>query len=402
MALRIWLGALLLAPSLLLASRLPIRTYTTADGLARDHILCIVQDSHGFLWFCTAEGLSRFDGYQFTNYRVEQGLPGNVVTGFLETREGVYWIATTKGVVRFDASGAGPSKFHRYPLQGVPAAAEPSVLYEDRAGGIWCGTRTAGLLRLDPKDASFHRADLRLADPSVTSLLVDRQGTLWVGSPEGLYRRGLDGTTKIYTTADGLPNSFIMALLEDSEGRLWIGTRIALVRMDSVQDPHQPRRMRVYTTRDGLPGTRIESLLESADRKLWAGTTQGLAQWIPSQAPDGHEFQSYTVEQGLSARSVGALAEDRDGNLWIDTFGSGAMKMARSGFTTYAEADGVPYPASLMESRQGEMCILSRSETGRLILRFDGRRFAPIRPAWPSRITYFGWGSGQVAVQDET
>jgi hypothetical protein len=72
---------LLLVASLLQAKRLPIKTYTTADGLARDHILCIVQDSHGFLWFCTPEGLSRFDGYQFTNYHTEQSPPPVLVTG---------------------------------------------------------------------------------------------------------------------------------------------------------------------------------------------------------------------------------------------------------------------------------------------------------------------------------
>src|SRR5712692_3398819 len=73
---------------------LPIKTYTTADGLAHDTVNRILSDSRGFLWFATAEGLSRFDGYQFTNYRTEQGLPSNVVTDFLETRQGVYWIAT--------------------------------------------------------------------------------------------------------------------------------------------------------------------------------------------------------------------------------------------------------------------------------------------------------------------
>jgi ligand-binding sensor domain-containing protein len=71
------------------ATRLPIRTYTTADGLARDHILCIAQDSHGFLWFCTAEGLSRFDGYRFANYTTAQGLPTNEIEDFLETRAGL-------------------------------------------------------------------------------------------------------------------------------------------------------------------------------------------------------------------------------------------------------------------------------------------------------------------------
>ncbi|MDQ3666781.1 MAG: hypothetical protein M3410_09415 [Acidobacteriota bacterium] len=68
--------------------RLPLKSYTTADGLAHDEINKIVRDSRGFLWFCTAEGLSRFDGYTFTNYGTDQGLPHRNVTNFLETRSG--------------------------------------------------------------------------------------------------------------------------------------------------------------------------------------------------------------------------------------------------------------------------------------------------------------------------
>ena len=58
-----------------LAERLPIRRYATADGLAHNNVNRIVKDSRGFLWFCTAEGLSRFDGYTFANFGVDQGLP---------------------------------------------------------------------------------------------------------------------------------------------------------------------------------------------------------------------------------------------------------------------------------------------------------------------------------------
>jgi ligand-binding sensor domain-containing protein/signal transduction histidine kinase len=391
------LAALLLVAALLQAKRLPIKTYTTADGLARDHILCIVQDSHGFLWFCTAEGLSRFDGYQFTNYHTEQGLPGNAVTDFIETREGDYWIATTDGLARLDPKGTGAARFHRYPLggQGKPV---PVTVREDGAGGIWCGTATGeGVFYLSPKDTAFRRINVPMADRYVTALLIDGRGTLWIGSPNGLYRRDPDGTTRAYTTADGLPNGYIMALGEDHEGRLWVGTRDGLVRMDA-----KATRMRVYTTKDGLPGARIESLLESSDGKLWVGTVEGLAEWTPAQPVDGREFQGYTPAQGLSARAVGALAEDRDGNLWIGTFGSGAMKMARNGFTTYTEADGVPWVQSFTQSRQGEMCVLFRGKEGARIGRFDGSRFATIRPAWPRQITYFGWGRGQALVQDQT
>jgi ligand-binding sensor domain-containing protein len=81
-----------------MAERLPIKTYTTADGLARDQVNRIVQDSKGFIWFCTSEGLSRFDGYKFTNYGTESGLPGRDVYGFLEARDGSYWVATNRGL----------------------------------------------------------------------------------------------------------------------------------------------------------------------------------------------------------------------------------------------------------------------------------------------------------------
>ena len=81
-------------PSLAQAERLPVKTYTVADGLAHNTVNKIVRDSRGFLWFCTEEGLSRFDGYTFTNYRTEQGLPHPSINDLLETHAGDYWIAT--------------------------------------------------------------------------------------------------------------------------------------------------------------------------------------------------------------------------------------------------------------------------------------------------------------------
>src|ERR1044072_1595449 len=74
------------------SEHLPIKTYTTADGLAHNMVNRIVRDSRGFLWFCTLEGLSRFDRYSFTNYGIAQGLPSAIINDLLETREGFYWI----------------------------------------------------------------------------------------------------------------------------------------------------------------------------------------------------------------------------------------------------------------------------------------------------------------------
>src|SRR4029453_1067240 len=92
-------------PSLVHAERLPTKIFTTSHGLANTVVHRIVRDSRGYLWFCTREGLSRFDGYGFTTYGIDDGLPSAVINDLIETKEGTYWIATSRGLVRFDPLG---------------------------------------------------------------------------------------------------------------------------------------------------------------------------------------------------------------------------------------------------------------------------------------------------------
>jgi ligand-binding sensor domain-containing protein/anti-sigma regulatory factor (Ser/Thr protein kinase) len=376
---------LLIAVFALPAKRLPIHSYTTADGLASDQVHCIHQDAHGFLWFCTSEGLSRFDGYQFTNYHVADGLPGNAVRSFLETRAGLYWVSTSEGLTSFDPRARGAARFHAYPLGANKA--RPTAVREDREGGIWCGTsNNQGVFYMGPHETVFRHIDMPGVDLVVTSLMFDRHGALWLGTGAGLVRRDPDDSLHFFQHQD------VMALLEDHAGRIWVGTRIALIRMDDGATT-----TRVYGLKDGLPVKRIESLVETSEGKLWVGTADGLALWTPGQE---REFQAFSVDEGLNAKAVGAAAEDRDGNLWMATFGSGALKMARSGFTTYTAADGVRFPQAFALSHRGELSVLFRESTTASIGRFDGEKFTLFRPAFPREITYFGWGRGSDLLQD--
>src|SRR5438067_8099640 len=100
----------------LFAAEMPSRVYTSQDGLARDRVSVIKRDSLGYLWFGTAEGLSIFDGYRFTNYTVNDGLPHRVVSDILETRSGEYWIATYGGLCRFDPKADSAHRFTTYHL----------------------------------------------------------------------------------------------------------------------------------------------------------------------------------------------------------------------------------------------------------------------------------------------
>src|SRR6266699_3867001 len=159
---------------IVLAEQLPLKRYTTSDGLIRDYIGRIVLDSHGFLWFCTPEGLSRFDGYTFTNYGGADGLQGSV-RDLLEGRDGTYWIATASGLYRFDpdawkhapslnnqpsslSKSGGRANRPKFVLYGPPEnerARSVNIVKEDRSGVIWCGT-DAGLYRLDQGQESWN------------------------------------------------------------------------------------------------------------------------------------------------------------------------------------------------------------------------------------------------------
>ena len=413
------------------AEHLPIKAYTIADGLANDVINRIVRDSHGYLWFCTKEGLSRFDGYTFTNYAKAQGLPGRDVFDLLETREGVYWVATDVGVYRFNPVGHVPAQnnsrtnsgqnqitkpremsgepmFVAYYMSGEQKPYTATALLEDHTGVIWCGTHL-GVYQLD---GSGEQRILRFVDmgmpmnygePLVQTLLEDRQGTLWFGTMgSGLYRHLPDGHTEHYTSRHGLPNYDVRALVEDREGHLWAGTRAGLCLLVSNPKSNQPIVARAFTRKDGLAADQVYSLFESADGRLWVGLYGGLSSFVPAGDGSASRISSFTTRNGLTDIGVWAIAEDREGNLWLAS--NGALKLAREGFTTYREDDGLGTSsiASVFANQKGEVCAVSSSIAKNFINRFDGKRFTAVAPNLPKQIKYFGWGWNQITFQDHT
>src|SRR5262245_42708315 len=166
------------------AEQLLIWTYTTADRPGSTFTMRIVRDSKGFLWFCTRDGLSRFDSHRFVAYTMEHGLPNPTINHLLETRDGGYWIATNGGgVCRFNPRGQAAADktsdkslqgsdrgerrtglFTTYRVEVEPRTNNVNVLYEDHSGQVWAGT-DGGLFRIQEKDGQviFHRVDIWVA-----------------------------------------------------------------------------------------------------------------------------------------------------------------------------------------------------------------------------------------------
>ena len=421
------------------AERLPLKSYTVADGLAHNAINKIVRDSRGFLWFCTREGLSRFDGYTFTNFGTEQGLPHANVTDLLETRSGEYWVATYGGIVRFNPKGAPAN---RVVYAGEASAIAPmftvivpedqdrrarviTVLLEDRNGTIWCGTQN-GLAQLERSNDRIALQSVDIGIPSeyplqreISDLLEDKHGSLWIAAPSGLYRRRPDGSTARYTKRDGLPNEYLSDLFQDSQGQLWAATLLGgFFRFVADSTSKPPIFAAAYTRRDGLPSDWVFQLFETADRQFWVATNKGLVEFFPNGENQGRRFRSYTERNGLSYPEITALTEDLGGNLWLGTGAAGGMKLTRDGFVTYDDRDGLWDVGAIFEDRTGNICfvgnvlgneVTSVFEGAKLDLLdpnsanshrrfgcFDGQRFNWFKPKVPS---YFGWVMEGVTLQ---
>lgn len=402
----LWSSCLLVAMSgLTWAERLPIKTYTTADGLARDQINRIVQDSRGFIWFCTGDGLSRFDGYKFTSYTMASGLPHGVVYDLLETSDGNYLVATANGLCRFNPRGTPLFTVWRPAEAGANSI---NALLEDRSGVIWCGTG-GGLYRLEQNAGQylFHLVDLGLIRANADSWLVealieDRSGSLWVGTRgSGLCRYLGDGSTERFTTAQGLLENRITALLDDGAGSLWVGTSGGLCRLVLNSTGRPPFVAGCYTVRDGLFDNWIVTLLKTKDGRILVGAI-GLSVLSAPDNENHSPFRSYTVDQGLSNNPIETMSEDLDGNLWLGTDNGGAVKIARNGFHNLGSSDGLGNGeiVSIFEDQKGDVCgfLRDRRRNG-YIARFDGQQFTPVRPNLPAHIRALGWGWGQLTLQ---
>jgi ligand-binding sensor domain-containing protein len=322
------------------AERLPIKAYTTSDGLGHIRVRCVVADSRGFIWFCGPEGLSRFDGQGFTTYGAAQGLADTRVNDFLETSRGAYWVATNGGgVYRFNPAIQGPlaqrggvatdsavkaagvSQFTAFPIGDNPQTNRVNVLYEDRAGRLWAGTDGGLFCFQESVDrVMFRRVNLRLParpDPAVQvwAFAEDREGNLWIGTSWGLVRRLTDGRTIHMEIQPAQGADHVRALLVDGEDRVWIGHETGLIVLrpadgrsggssvlEASPAPQALRPVKLtampgestrYGAQAGLSGGTVRALLQSADGHIWIGTWDGLTEF------DGERFTAFTRAQGV-------------------------------------------------------------------------------------------------------
>ncbi|HJZ98777.1 MAG TPA: two-component regulator propeller domain-containing protein [Candidatus Solibacter sp.] len=373
----------------------------------------IVRDARGYLWFCTSEGLSRFDGYEFHNYGRRDGLPHRVVNDVLETRSGELWVATSGGLCQYLPRASGNRRFRIYRVEKDDRASHVNVLLEDTGGRLWCGT-DAGLFRLERRHGRAEPVltSIDLGTPKeawddqiVSALLQDARGNLWVGAGSGLYRQGIEGGIERYTEKDGLPQNFVTALLQDPQRRIWVGTHGGLCKLVVEPSPGRKAMESIFQEKEGLVSDAVQVVRQLNDGTLCVGTKVGLSVMHAGGSADSPAFSTYTRVHGLPATGVEALAEDTAGNLWIGTDGSGAAKLVWNTFLTYTTDDGLGGAQIdfMFEDATGKLCVVTRQgSTDLYINEFDGHRFRATRVNLPTGTRLLNWGArAQSMAHDE-
>ena len=309
---------------------------TMRDGLSQSTVNSILQDSQGYLWLGTENGLDRYDGDSIREYRRERGnergLANDYIWSIAEDSQGDLWLATDGGgVARWDRRTEQFQPFRHDPHNTRTLASDAvRTLLIDARGRIWAGTLDQGLDVLDPKTGDVRHFRHRDEDPrslaadAVCALFADHSGRIWVGTDGGLsrYEPASDDFVN-YGAASGLSDARIRAIREDHAGALWIGTyRGGLNRLDptgrltvfrhDAKDPHS------------LSHDRVLAVLEDDAQRLWVATADGLDLFDRESATFVRYARDADNPQSLRDSDVMSLYQDRGGVLWVGTRGGGA------------------------------------------------------------------------------
>jgi ligand-binding sensor domain-containing protein len=374
-----------------------LKFYSQDQGLIATVTHCMCFDKKGNLWLGTDGGLCKFDGKEWWNYNIKQGLSNNNIVCLLESKDGNLIIGSAGGgLIILDTKN---QYLKRFGLSEGLTSDNVKCLLLSRDGNILIGTSGGGLCTLNPATLSgtgditdsnisqclknYSEAQ-GLSNNEVSSLLETRDGHILIGTNGGGLNvldynpdSNRDQSLKHYSEAQGLSNNFISCLLESKDGNLIIGTNdgglniLDLGALNANSNRNFSQSLKHYSSEQGLSNNSIKSLLESRDGNLIIGTFGGGLNIMDHGALTLKDSKNqillcYSKKQGLSNNNICSLLENRNGQILIGTFGGGLNvlddnlnshhnQFLRNYGAAVGLSDGIVL--SLFEGRNGNLII---------------------------------------------
>lgn len=333
---------------------------TIRHGLSQSAVNTIIQDSRGFLWFGTQDGLNRYDGYIFKKYYHDAQDSNTISTKYIndlceQRKEKVLWIATEGGGVnRFDLK-THQFKYYKHNSDDSLSLSSNFInsITLSSSGYLWITTNQQGLNRLDPETGSIkqyhYHPDKKntIKGRTVTSILEDSKGRMWFGLNMPVlekYNQKKDEFTH-FEFENKFNTHFILDICEINH-KLWLGTNKGIL----IFDPEKETINSFTDKIEGLPSDfRVEKLCLGPTGQLWASIEEkGLYRFNIKKA----SYQYFTFNpsnpNGISNNSIEDIYKDKSGNIWIGTTGSGidVIKNRNKNFFVYQHSPTDPHSIS--------------------------------------------------------
>ena len=356
----------------------------STPALPGNDVCCLLEAGDGGFWVGTGEGLARWKDGEVRAFTTHDGLPGDGIRALARGDGGALWVSTDQGWARlngdkFVAGGDGPPGGS---ITSVSArgTSELQVGGPAAAGELWRKSAEKDGL---PKEAIEFAATLNSEENAIASknalvvlqggrvvarlmvgkelpgnriqaLLADREGTLWIGTDDGM-ARWAEGKLERLPVTDVLATASVMTLMEDREGDIWVGTESDGLHI--LRD----ERFRIFDARQGLSSDETTAVMEDGAGTLWVGTEDS---GLNALRRDGNGMalaRKWSVRDGLASDVILSLAASPQGDVWVGT-PDGLNRIHGNSVATFSSIDGLPddFIRSLLVDGDGSLWVGTR------------------------------------------
>jgi signal transduction histidine kinase/ligand-binding sensor domain-containing protein len=306
---------------------------TINEGLSLSSVYCIYQDSKGFMWFGTEDGLNKYDGQSITVYGATTDqhyiLANKWIEEIYEDKTGMIWLGSRGGLTKYNPRKGVFTTLHYNPESPSTLSNDTvTAIATDLQNEVWVGT-FQGLNRVDritneveriiPKEKGLEGLTSR-----ITGFLQDDAGTFWIASYRGLYSYDTKSGLFFQETAGGMIDAHtrIHAMCHRNDA-IWIGSDNGLIKLD-LSGARQHLR---FSPRFAKPDAVISGLLVDRLDQVWMQTDDGLYCFNPGNKRLKKVISPGGTTHSLALNPVEPLIEDGEGFIWHGTFGNGVFKI---------------------------------------------------------------------------